>query len=89
MESAYEEGDFGKNLDDIVEEEEMVIARLRNLAEYTIIYSKINLIFRSGGFTRNEDERQKVADIADYHLPTDGCAILASMLTGKLISEYS
>jgi hypothetical protein len=28
-------------------------------------------------------------DIADYHLPTDGCAILASMLTGKLISEYS
>ena len=68
MESAYEEGDFGKNLDDIVEEEEMVIARLRNLAEYTIIYSKINLIFRTGGFTRNEDERQKVADIADYHL---------------------
>ena len=28
-------------------------------------------------------------DIADYHLPTDGCAILGSMLTGKLISEYS
>lgn len=28
-------------------------------------------------------------DIADYHLPTDGCAILGSMLTGKLTSEYS
>ena len=28
-------------------------------------------------------------DIADYHLPTDVCAILASMLTGKLTSEYS
>jgi len=28
-------------------------------------------------------------DIADDHLPTDGCAILASMLTGKLISQYS
>ncbi|MCJ7716725.1 MAG: DUF3786 domain-containing protein [Anaerolineales bacterium] len=26
-------------------------------------------------------------DIADYHLPTDACAILASMLTGKMISE--
>ena len=25
-------------------------------------------------------------DIADYHLPTDVCAILGSMLTGKLIS---
>ena len=26
-------------------------------------------------------------DIVDYHLPTDVCAILASMLTGKLIAE--
>ncbi len=25
-------------------------------------------------------------DIADYHLPTDGCAILGSMLVGKLIA---
>ena len=25
-------------------------------------------------------------DIADYHLPTDGCAILGSMLSGKLIA---
>jgi hypothetical protein len=28
-------------------------------------------------------------DIVDYHLPTDACAILASMLTGKLIAESS
>lgn len=27
-------------------------------------------------------------DIADYHLPTDGCAILGSMLVGKLMAEY-
>jgi hypothetical protein len=26
-------------------------------------------------------------DIADYHLPTDACAILGSMLVGKLIAE--
>ena len=26
-------------------------------------------------------------DIADYHLPTDGCAILGSMLVGKLMAE--
>jgi len=26
-------------------------------------------------------------DIADYHLPTDGCAILGSMLVGKLMTE--
>ncbi len=68
LESAYESGEFSTDLDKLVEEEEMVIAKLRNLAEYTVIYSKINLIFRSGGFTRNETERQVVEDIADYHL---------------------
>lgn len=68
LDSAYESGEFGKSLDKLVEEEEFVIARLRNLAEYTVIYSKINAIFRSGGFTRNEAERKVVEDIANYHL---------------------
>ncbi|MDB3906619.1 hypothetical protein N9355_04050 [Crocinitomicaceae bacterium] len=68
LESAYESGEFTTDLDILVEEEEMVIAKLRNLAEYTVIYSKINQIFRSGGFTRNEGERKVVEDIADYHL---------------------
>ena len=68
LESAYESGVFSQDLDELVEEEEMVIAKLRNLAEYTVIYSKINLVFRSGGFTRNEKERKVVEDIADYHL---------------------
>lgn len=68
LEEAYEEGEFTTNLDALVEEEELVIAKLRNLAEYQVIYSKINLIFRSGGFTRNEQERKIVEDIADYHL---------------------
>lgn len=68
LDSAFESGEFTRDLDDLVQEEEMVIAKLRNLAEYTIIYSKINLIFRSGGFTRNENERKVVEEIADYHL---------------------
>jgi tetratricopeptide (TPR) repeat protein len=68
LESAYESGEFGTDLDKLVQEEEMVIAKLRNLAEYTIVYSKINLIFRTGGFTRNEAERLVVEDIANYHL---------------------
>lgn len=68
LDSAFESGDFDADLDKLVEEEEFVIARLRNLAEYTMIYSKINLIFRSGGFTRNETEKQQVEAIADYHL---------------------
>ncbi|MBI2258337.1 MAG: hypothetical protein HYU67_05505 [Flavobacteriia bacterium] len=68
LEEAYEEGEFSTNLDELITEEELVIAKLRNLAEYQIVYSKINLIFRSGGFTRNEKERKIVDDIADYHL---------------------
>jgi hypothetical protein len=68
LEEAFEEGEFSNNIDKLIEEEELVIAKLRNLAEYQIIYSKINLIFRSGGFTRNESERTIVEGIADYHL---------------------
>lgn len=68
LEVAFEDGEFGVDLDELVKEEEDVIERLRNVAEYQVIYSKINLIFRSGGFTRNEQERKIVEDIADYHL---------------------
>jgi hypothetical protein len=68
LEEEYEEGLFNTSLDDLIEEETEVIEKLRNLAEYTILYSKINLIFRSGGFTRNEEERKVVSEIADYHL---------------------
>jgi tetratricopeptide (TPR) repeat protein len=68
LEEAYESGEFSMNLDVLVDEEEMVIAKLRNLAEYQVIYSKINLIFRSGGFTRTDAERKVVEGIADYHL---------------------
>jgi len=68
LEEAYESGIFDHNLDDLIKEETEVIEKLRNLAEYHILYSKINLIFRSGGFTRNEHERKIVNEIADYHL---------------------
>ncbi|MBI1835757.1 MAG: hypothetical protein HYR91_00680 [Flavobacteriia bacterium] len=68
LEEAYEAGEFTTDLDQLVEEEEMVIAKLRNLAEYQVIYSKINLIFRSGGFSRTESENAIVEGIADYHL---------------------
>lgn len=68
LEEAFEEGIFTNDLDKLLHEEEEVIAKLRNLAEYQVIYSKINLIFRTGGFTRNEEEQNIVEGIADYHL---------------------
>lgn len=68
LEEAYESGIFDQNLDELIREETEIIEKLRNLAEYQILYSKINYIFRSGGFTRNENERKIVNEIADYHL---------------------
>jgi len=68
LEDAYEEGVFTQDINKLIEEEAEVIEKLRNLAEYQILYSKINLIFKSGGFSRNDTERQVVAEIADYHL---------------------
>lgn len=68
MEEEFESGYFKQNLDELIDEETEVIEKLRNLAEYHILYSKINYVFRSGGFTRNKEERKIVAQIADHHL---------------------
>jgi hypothetical protein len=68
LEESYESGDFDFDLDELIKEEETVIAKLRNLAEYQVLYSKINYIFRSGGFSRNDEEKAIVDGIADYHL---------------------
>ena len=68
LEDAYEEGEFNQDINELIKEEEGVIEKLRNLAEYQILYSKINLIFKSGGFSRNDAERKIVSEIADYHL---------------------
>ena len=68
IEEAFEQGEFNKDLDLLIQEEMEVIEKLRNLAEYHIIYSRINYIFRSGGFSRNETERLEVDKIANHHL---------------------
>jgi len=68
IEESYEFGNFDANLNELIVEETHVIEQLRNLAEYQILYSKINYIFRSGVFTRNSEERDLVDAIADNHL---------------------
>lgn len=68
LEEAYESGNFDKNLDELIHEETEVIEKLRNLAEYHILYSKINYVFRSGGFARNAKEKEIVSEIANNHL---------------------
>lgn len=68
VEEGYARGKFNKNIDELVAEEEEVLEKLRNLAEYQILYSKVNYVFRKGGYTRNEHEKQMVNDILEYHL---------------------
>lgn len=68
LEEAFEAGEFGTGLDPLVQEEHEVIEKLRNLAEYHILYSKINYIFRVGGFVKTAEERKMVDEIANHHL---------------------
>ncbi len=67
-EESYESGDFDVDLNNIIKEESEVIDKLRNLAEYHILYSRINALFRSDGFTKNEEERRTVNEIENHHL---------------------
>lgn len=70
LEEAYESGEFTKDLDALIEEEREVIEKLRNLAAYHILYSKINYVFRSGGYVRTEEEHQLVGEISEHPLIT-------------------
>ncbi|MCB9169724.1 MAG: hypothetical protein H6594_05155 [Flavobacteriales bacterium] len=68
LEEAYESGVFTKDLDALIDEERSVIEKLRNLAAYHILYSKINYVFRSGGYVRSEEEHAMVEEIAQHPL---------------------
>jgi tetratricopeptide (TPR) repeat protein len=68
LEEALEDGQFTKDLDTLIKEEQEVIEKLRNLAAYHVLYSKINYVFRSGGFVRNEEDRQLVEEIKNHPL---------------------
>ncbi len=81
LEEDYEAGVFTKNLDDLIKEEEGVVNKLRNLAEYHVLYSRINYVFRIGGFTRNEQEREIVNEIENYHLISDKNTALSTRAT--------
>ena len=68
VEEEYLRGVFGKDLTKLVEEESKCIGRLRNLAEYQMLYSKINYVFRKGGYSRNDEEQSIVNEIANHRL---------------------
>jgi tetratricopeptide (TPR) repeat protein len=68
IEEDYEQGNFNFDLDNLIQEELNVIEKLRNLAEYQMIYSRINYIFRSGGFVTRPDDIAAVDEISNHHL---------------------
>lgn len=68
IEEGYQLGVHDEALKQLVEEEEDVLNKLRNLAEYQIIYSKINTLYRTGGFSRSPEEEAEVEKIENYHL---------------------
>lgn len=68
LEEAFEDGKFTKDLDTLIMEEQEVIEKLRNLAAYHVLYSKINYVFRSGGFARDEESRKLITEIASHPL---------------------
>jgi hypothetical protein len=68
LEEAFESGDFDRSLDDLIEEEQDVIGKLRNLASYHMLYSKVNSYFRTGGFVRNEEAKKAIKEISEHPL---------------------
>ncbi|PCJ25030.1 MAG: hypothetical protein COA97_08620 [Flavobacteriales bacterium] len=68
VEEEYLRGMFDKDLTKLVEEESECLEKLRNLAEYQMLYSKINFAFRTGGYARSDEEQLIVDEIANYHL---------------------
>ncbi len=68
LEEAFEDGQFSTDLDMLIEEEQGVIAKLQNLAEYHVLYSKINYVFRSEGFSRSAEDIRIVKEIEEHPL---------------------
>ncbi len=67
LEESFEDGRF-VDLDQLIQEEKNVLERLRNLAEYHVLYSKINYVFRSGGYSRTDENIKIIEEIVNHPL---------------------
>jgi len=68
LEESFEEGIFNKNLDDLILEEQDVISKLRNLAEYHVLYAKVNYVFRNEGYVRSKKAREIITEVSQNYL---------------------
>jgi tetratricopeptide (TPR) repeat protein len=67
LEESFENGQFG-DLDSLIQEEQSVLDKLQNLTAYHVLYSKINYVFRSGGYSRTEENTQIINEIVEHPL---------------------
>lgn len=67
LEEAFENGQF-VDIDKLIAEEQEVLEKLRNLTAYHVLYSKINFVFRSGGYSRTEENARIIDEIVDHPL---------------------
>ena len=67
LEESFENGQF-VNLDSLILEEQHVLDKLQNLTAYHVLYSKINYVFRSGGYSRTEENTRIINEIVEHPL---------------------
>jgi len=67
LEEAFENGRF-VDLDSLIQEEQEVLDKLQNLTAYHVLYSKINYVFRSGGYSRTEENTRIINEIEEHPL---------------------
>ncbi|MCB0771805.1 MAG: hypothetical protein KJZ58_07065 [Flavobacteriales bacterium] len=68
IEEDYHSGNFSHDVERLIEEEADVLEKLKNLAAYNVLYTKINYVFRSGGYVRTDEERTIVEEIGEHPL---------------------
>ncbi|PKP48577.1 MAG: hypothetical protein CVT95_04240 [Bacteroidetes bacterium HGW-Bacteroidetes-12] len=68
VEEAFLDNKFKVNMDNLIEEESDCIEKLRNIAEYQKLYSRLNYVIRKGGYTRNKEGQNEIEKIASHPL---------------------
>lgn len=68
IEEEYEQGVFSFDLNSLIKEELDVIEKLRNLAEYQMIFSQVNAIFRTGLHNKSKAEIEAIESIKNHNL---------------------
>jgi tetratricopeptide (TPR) repeat protein len=87
LEEDYENGEFTQSIEEIADEEALVLSKLQNLAQYQVLYGKVNAIFRSGGFAPSKLHEKMLQEITSSKLLKDSS--LATSIRSNCIRLYS